>query len=61
MSQSHASQFSDNYPSSIFEDNPVDTLSFLTSDGPFNLDGVETPTSTPSVSFTRPVVPIPIP
>ncbi|KAJ6134818.1 hypothetical protein N7523_001140 [Penicillium sp. IBT 18751x] len=61
MSQSHASQFSDNYPSSIFEDHPVEALSFLTSDGPFNLDGGETPISTPSVTFTRPTVPILIP
>jgi hypothetical protein len=61
MSRSQASQFSDNYPSSVFEDNSADTLSFLTSDGPFNIDEDETPTSTPSAPFTRPAVPIPIP
>lgn len=65
MSQSQASsQFSDHYPSSAFEDNPVDTLSFFTSDGPFNFDGREsgeTPTSTHDINFIRPVIPPVIP
>jgi hypothetical protein len=61
MSQNQASQFSDHYPSSVFEDNPMDTLSFLASDRPFSLDGRETPTSTPDVNFIRPVIPPPIP
>ncbi|RHZ43507.1 uncharacterized protein CDV56_100702, partial [Aspergillus thermomutatus] len=57
MSQSQASQFSDHYPSSIFEENPLDNLSFLPSDGPFNpLYGKNTPNSTPNVSFTRPAL-----
>ncbi|KAJ6175047.1 hypothetical protein N7485_004852 [Penicillium canescens] len=58
MLQSQASsQFSDHYPSSAFEDNPRDTFPFLTSDGPFNLDGQETPNSTPDVNLLRPVIP----
>jgi hypothetical protein len=61
MSQSQASQFSDHYPSSVFEDNPRDTLSFFTSDGLFNLDGRETPISTPDVNLLRPVIPPVIP
>lgn len=61
MSHSQTSQFSDHYPSSFFGDNPVDTLSFLPSDGLFNHDGSNTPNSTPDVNFTRPVVPLPIP
>lgn len=61
MSQSQASQFSDHYPSSIFEENPVDTLSFLTSDSLFDLDRRETPNPTPEVNSTRLVVSPPIP
>jgi hypothetical protein len=58
MFQSQASsQFSEHYPSSAFEDNPQDTLSFFTSDGLFNVDGHETPISTPDVSLLRPVIP----
>ncbi|KAJ5355238.1 uncharacterized protein N7496_000165 [Penicillium cataractarum] len=62
MLQSQASsQFSDQYPSSAFEDNPRDTFSFFTSDGLFNLDGRETPTSTPNVNLLRPAIPPVIP
>jgi hypothetical protein len=39
----------------------MDTLSFLTSDRPFSLDGRETLTSTPNVNFIRLVIPPPIP
>jgi hypothetical protein len=61
MPQSQTSQFSDHYPPSIFGDNPVDTLSLLPSDGPFNLDGCDTLSSAPNVNFTRPAVPPLIP
>lgn len=62
MLQSQASsQFSDQYPSSAFEDNPRDTFSFFTSDGLFNLDGRETPISTPDVNLLRPAIPPVIP
>lgn len=62
MLQSQASsQFSDHYPSSAFEDNPRDTLSFFTIDGQFNLDRCETPISTPEVNLLRPVIPPVIP
>ncbi|KAI3286490.1 hypothetical protein DTO002I6_8161 [Penicillium roqueforti] len=66
MSQSQDSQFSDNYPSSIFEENTVDNLTFLSSDDlqPFNpntLYGQHTSSSTPNVGFTRPALPPTIP
>ncbi|KAJ6001218.1 hypothetical protein N7481_001627 [Penicillium waksmanii] len=66
MSQSQDSQFSDNYSSSIFEDNPLDNLTFLSSDGlqPFNPDtlyGQSTPDSTPNLGFARPALPPSIP
>ena len=66
MSQSQASQFSDHYPSSIFEDNPLDNLSFLPSDSlqllnPGTSYGQKTPNSTPDVNFTRPGLPLSIP
>ncbi|KAJ5460955.1 uncharacterized protein N7458_002507 [Penicillium daleae] len=58
MFQSQASsQFSEHYPSSALEDNPQDTLSFFTSNRLFNVDGHETPISTPDVSLLRPVIP----
>ncbi|KAL4972461.1 hypothetical protein BDW66DRAFT_154676 [Aspergillus desertorum] len=64
MSQSQISQFSDNYPSSIFEDNP-DSLSFLPSDGAqsFNPDALnsQTPISTPDINFAQPLPPPSIP
>lgn len=66
MSQSQNSQFSDNYPSLIFEDNPDDNLTFLSSDNlqiynPATLYGQHTPGSTPSLGFSRPALPPPIP
>lgn len=57
MSQSQLSQFSDNYPSSIFGDTPPDNLPFLPSDSAqsFNPDALygQTPTSTPDFNFSR--------
>ncbi|KAJ5358315.1 uncharacterized protein N7496_010728 [Penicillium cataractarum] len=35
MSQSQVSQFSDNYPSSIFSDTPLDNIPFLPSDSAY--------------------------
>ena len=66
MSQSQVSQFSDNYPSSIFEDNPLDNFTFLPSDSPqpFIPDALysqQTPNSTPDVDFARPPLPPSIP
>ena len=61
MSQSQTSQFSDHYPSSIFGDNPVEPLSFLPSDGPFNLDERSTPISASDANFTQPAIPTLIP
>jgi hypothetical protein len=66
MSQSQISQFSDNYPSSIYEDTPLDTFPFLSSDGPqsFIPDasyGQQTPASTPDTESTQPPVPPSIP
>jgi len=55
MLQSQISQFSDNYPLSIFEDNPLDSLSFLPSDSAqlFNPDALysQTPISAPDVNI----------
>ncbi|KAG2000826.1 hypothetical protein GB937_010790 [Aspergillus fischeri] len=61
MSHSQISQFSDNYPSSIYEDTPLDSSSFLPSDGPqlFFPDASysqQTPASTPDAEFARPLV-----
>lgn len=57
MSQSQVSQFSDNYPSSIFGDTPPDNLPFLPSDSTqsFNPDASygQIPTSTPILNFSR--------
>jgi hypothetical protein len=55
MSQSQTSQFTDNYPSSIFENNSLDDLLFLPSDSiqPFNSDtsyGQYMPSSTSDVN-----------
>jgi len=56
MPQSQASQFSDQYPSSFFEENPLDKLSTLPSDGPFNPSyGQSTPNPSSSTEFTQPV------
>jgi hypothetical protein len=62
MSQSQDSQFSDNYPLSIFEDNHVDNLTFLSSDdlqlfNPNTLYGQHTPGSTPNVGFAQLALP----
>ncbi|KAJ5215577.1 uncharacterized protein N7498_002009 [Penicillium cinerascens] len=65
MSQSQASQFSDTYPSSIFEDNSLDNLSYLPSDGTtsFTPDSLfqQTPNPTPDGGFARPLISPPIP
>jgi hypothetical protein len=64
MSQSQISQFSNNYPLSIFKDNP-DSLSFLPSDGAqsFNPDTLysQTPISTPDINFAQLLPPPSIP
>jgi ribosomal protein S27E len=65
MSQSQASRFSDTYPSSIFEDNPLDNLSYLPSEGTtsFTPDSLfqQTPNPTPDGEFARPLIPPPVP
>jgi hypothetical protein len=65
MSQSQASQFSDTYPSSVFEDNPLDNSSYLPSDRviSFTPDALfqQTPTPTTNGEFTRPLIPPPVP
>lgn len=66
MSQSQISQFSNNYPSSIYEDTPLDSFPFLPSDGPqpFFSDASysqQTPASTPDAGFAQPPVPPSIP
>ena len=57
MSQGQLSQFSDHYPSSIFEDTPLDNLPFLPSDSvqsfpPDALYG-NTSGSTPDIGFSH--------
>ncbi|KAB8227108.1 uncharacterized protein BDW43DRAFT_317149 [Aspergillus alliaceus] len=66
MSQSQISQFSDNYPSSIYKDTPLDNYPLFLSDDPqpFIPDASysqQTPASTPDTEFTRPPVPPSIP
>ncbi|KAJ5379649.1 uncharacterized protein N7496_002077 [Penicillium cataractarum] len=66
QARSQASKFSDSYPSSIFEGNPLVNLSFLPLDDPQSfipgaLYGQQPPTSTLDVEFIRPRRPIPIP
>ncbi|CRL30526.1 unnamed protein product [Penicillium camemberti] len=63
---SQNSQFSNNYPSSIFEKNTIDNLTFLSSNNlqPFNpntLYSQHTSSSTPNIGFTRPALPPTIP
>jgi ribosomal protein S27E len=66
MSQSQISQFSDNYPSSLHEDTPLDSFTFLPSDSalsftPDALYGQQTPTSVPDIEFAPPSAPLPLP
>lgn len=68
MSQSQASQFSDTvdtYPSSIFEDTPLDSFSYLPSGGaaPSIPNALFQPTSTPTPDSdsARPLITRPIP
>ncbi|KAJ6039228.1 hypothetical protein N7460_007260 [Penicillium canescens] len=65
MSQSQASQFSDTYPSSIFEDNPLDNLSDIPSDGAIYFTpsalSQQTSTLTPDGDSARPLIVPPVP
>lgn len=65
MSQSQASQFSDIYPSSIFEDTSLDNLSCLPSNGATSItpDSLfqQTPNPTPEDEFARLLIPPPLP
>ena len=66
MSQCQISQFSDHYPSSVYEDASLGSFPFLSSDGPQPLIpgasyGQQTPASTSITEFSQPLVPPAIP